>query len=784
MFTNMLWERTDDESFKGGVSLDDAISRNALTAKPEVTVDLNPSVFDFGKARWNIDRSTISWRDNAVNVGGLKIWHDDQFLEIDGVASASPLDSVKVSLAQIDVGYIFDILNINYVTFAGIATGDVVASGAMSKNPVAATDNLEIRQLSYNGAVLGDARFRSAWLNDEKEVSIRADILDSEGNPTTVDGGIWVGRDSLSFDIDTKRVPVEFLQPFMSAFAEDVTGYASGNAKLFGTFKNIDLTGRLLADPVSMKLSYTNVTYHGSDSVIFNPGRIEIPSFRLYDRNGRSALLSGELTHDYFHNARFNFRLTDANRLLSFDTNPKINPDWYGTIYGTGGAIVRGGPGLVSVSVDMSMVGNSAFTFVLNDRQAAEDYTFLTFSDRRKEEAEKLKTDTVSDILKSFRKQVEVAQDEPSTFRMDVRATVTPSTLMTLVMDPIAGDKITARGNGNIQIDYDTESDAMQMLGKYILEEGNYNFSLQDLILRDFTIRQGSSIAFNGDPMNAILDITASYRVNTNLSDLDKSFSTDRDLARTNVPVDAMLMVDGPMQHPDITFDIELPTLTQDVERKVKSIISTDDMMSRQIIYLLALNRFSTPEYMGGTSNGSEFASVASSTLSSQLSNMFGQLTDKFSLSPSFRSDKGDFSDLEVDVALTSRLLNNRLIINGNFGYRDKSTSQTTFVGDFDIEYLLRRGGNLRLKAYNHFNDQNYYLRQALTTQGLGIIYRKEFDNPFSIFRKRKGEKSRLEEEKKAEEAKEERQAGEARKTEEAGEAEEAVDAVEEQGAP
>ncbi|MDE6400924.1 MAG: translocation/assembly module TamB, partial [Muribaculaceae bacterium] len=204
----------------------------------------------------------------------------------------------------------------------------------------------------------------------------------------------------------------------------------------------------------------------------------------------------------------------------------------------------------------------------------------------------------------------------------------------------------------------------------------------------------------------------------------------------------AMLMVEGDMQHPDITFDIELPTLTQDVERKVKSIISTDDMMSRQIIYLLALNRFYTPEYMGSTSNGGEFASMASSTLSSQLSNMLGQLTDKFTVAPSFRSDKGDFSDLEVDVALSSRLLNNRLLINGNFGYRDRSTSQTTFVGDFDIEYLLSRSGNLRLKAYNHFNDQNYYLRQALTTQGLGVIYRKDFDNPFTFLRLRKKDDS------------------------------------------
>ncbi len=197
-------------------------------------------------------------------------------------------------------------------------------------------------------------------------------------------------------------------------------------------------------------------------------------------------------------------------------------------------------------------------------------------------------------------------------------------------------------------------------------------------------------------------------------------------------------MVDGDLQNPEISYDIKLPTLTSDVERKVKSIISTDDQMSRQIMYLLALNRFYTPEYMATSSNGGELASVASSTISSQITNILGQISDKWSIAPSFRSDKGDFSDTEVDLALSSRLLNNRLLINGNFGYRDRTTSQTTFVGDFDIEYLLNRSGNLRLKAYNHFNDQNYYLRSSLTTQGIGIIYRRDFDNPFTFLRRKK----------------------------------------------
>ncbi|MDE6056689.1 MAG: translocation/assembly module TamB domain-containing protein, partial [Muribaculaceae bacterium] len=159
-------------------------------------------------------------------------------------------------------------------------------------------------------------------------------------------------------------------------------------------------------------------------------------------------------------------------------------------------------------------------------------------------------------------------------------------------------------------------------------------------------------------------------------------------------------------------------------------------------IYLLALNRFYTPEYTDGNNSSelSGMSSMASSTISSQLSNILSQMTDKLSVAPSFRSDKGDFTDMEFDLALSSRLLNNRLLINGNFGYRDGETSNTQFIGDFDIEYLLNKNGNLRLKAYNHFNDQNYYLRSALTTQGVGVVFRRDFDRLFG--RKRKEEKT------------------------------------------
>ncbi|MDE7407306.1 MAG: translocation/assembly module TamB, partial [Muribaculaceae bacterium] len=215
---------------------------------------------------------------------------------------------------------------------------------------------------------------------------------------------------------------------------------------------------------------------------------------------------------------------------------------------------------------------------------------------------------------------------------------------------------------------------------------------------------------------------------------LDESFLTDKDLSRTSVPVNALLLVSGDIRQPDIKFDLEFPTMkNNDVYRKVKSIVSTDDMMNRQIIYLLAIGRFYTPDYMSGSNKDNEFVSVASSTISStissQLSNILGQLSNKFSVAPTVRSDRGDFSDVEVDVALSSTLLNNRLLLNGNLGYRDKTYNENSFIGDFDIEYLLNRTGTLRLKAYNRYNDQNYYLRTALTTQGIGVVLKRDFDS-------------------------------------------------------
>ena len=403
---------------------------------------------------------------------------------------------------------------------------------------------------------------------------------------------------------------------------------------------------------------------------------------------------------------------------------------------GNGWATVRGVPGTIDIDADISTAPGSSFTFVLSDAQQAYDYDFITFRDRNRHLKDSLNRDTTPEIVRALKERIarSEVQGPPSVYNMDISVDVQDNTQMNLIMDPLAGDRIRAYGSGRMRMTYGSSNDELRLFGTYTLARGSYNFTFQDIIIKEFNISEGSKISFDGNPYMARLDIKATYAANANLSDLDESFLSDKELKRTNVPVNALLYVTGDMRQPDISFGLDFPTVTSDIKRKVMSIVNTEEMMNRQIIYLLALNRFYTPEYMSAT-KGNELVSVASSTISSQLSNMLGQLSDKWSISPNFRSDRGDFSDVEVDLALSSHLLNNRLLLNGNFGYRDKSLNNNSFIGDFDIEYLLNRSGSIRLKAYNRYNDQNYYLRSALTTQGVGVVFKRDFDNIFSFLR-------------------------------------------------
>lgn len=732
------WVVNRKEMFKGDLSLSSSFSKDENN---NLTTDLtiNPSNLIFNDSVWTIQQAHIHHTKDQIIVDNFDVRHSDQFITIEGKASPSPEDVLCIDLRNVNLDYIFQTLEINNVTIGGDATGTFYASQLFSKTPVAYTNNLNVKGISYNSAVFGDAMLKAHWNNENQAVHIDADIAQANKENSQIYAKIYPIKEALDLKFVANKLNASFMNPFMSAFASDVQGKASGNAHLYGTFKNIDMTGDIFVEDFKFKINYTNVYYTASDSIRIRPGIIELNDIAIRDMNNNTGTLNGWLKHTYFKEAEFNFDITNTKNLLCYDINEHAGDTWYGHINGNGSAHIDGKPGVVNIKVDMTTSPKSNFTFVISDMVSASEYSFLTFRDKEAgtKKQETIVTDEPIEVVQFKEKQKKIEEASSSEFNIQIKVDVTPQALITLVMDPVGGDKIRGTGKGTLRLDYGSREDEVKMYGTYNIDEGSYNFTLQDIIIKDFKIRNNSSVSFNGDPMAAQLDIIAAYPVKANLSDLDESFLQDKDLNRTNVPVNALLYIKDEMTQPNISFGLEFPTLKQDAQSKVMSIISTDEMMKIQILYLLALNRFYTPEYMS-TTKGNELFSVASSTLSSQLSSMLGQISDNWTISPYLRSDLGDFSDVEVDVALSSTLLNNRLRLNGNFGYRDKSLNTNQFIGDFDIEYLLNPRGSWRLKAYNRYNDQNYYLKTALTTQGVGIMYRQDFDNMFAFLKKKK----------------------------------------------
>lgn len=707
-------------------------------------VHLNPGQITFGETLWNIMPSDVFIRKNDITVKRFRLMAGMESIGIEGKASKNPDDVLEVNLQSMHLIDIFETLQINKALIGGKATGQVFGSQLLTKEPIITAPLLTVDSISYNGCVLGDAKVNAGFDTDRKSFSLNADISQHNGCKTRIYGNIYAAESSLDITFDTNKVNIGFLKPFMSTWAKSIDGIASGRARLFGTFKNVDLEGDVLADSVNLGIDITNTTYTvKGDSLHMRPGKIAFNHITLHDHFGHTARLNGTLTHRYFHDASFNFNITDVDRMLVFDTSEHINPRWYGHIFGIGNASIIGKPGYVDIDVKMETAAGSWFKFALTDMVDADDYTFMTFRDRTKVVIvdSLIEIDNTPAIVKEMREKAKrggtATSNSDYNVRLDVQ--VEPDARITLVMDPMSGDNIKATGTGRLLMAYDSANEDFNIKGSYVINSGKYNFRMQDIIVREFNILKGSSIAFRGNPDDAELNIKASYFVpQANLADLDPSFSEDKDLTRRVVPVNAIIHATGDMRQPDIDYDLDFPGSPQDVQRRAMSVMGTAEMKQRQILYLLALNRFYTPDYMASTRSNNELLSVASSTVSSQIGNMLGSLSENWTVAPNLRSERGDFSDVEVDVALTSHLLNNRLIFNGNFGYRDPSMNTNQFVGDFDIEYLLNPAGTWRLKAYNRYNDQNYFLRSAATTQGVGIVYTRDFNNMFGFLKRKK----------------------------------------------
>lgn len=742
--TEVDWEIERDKHLDGKVKFDTRFMRQPLTDELNIIAKFTPSHLRFGTDHWSISPATIIYRPGYLAVENFALATQTQSIKIDGKCDSShPNERIKLSLDRLVLNRIFETLDINKVLVGGRATGDIFIQGLFGDDLAMYSNEIKVENIGYNYCTLGTGFLHAKWDNAKKGVHLDLSVLQDDDRTSYVDATIIPATEELDVNITADNIKAGFMKPFMDGFATDVEGKVSGKVKVFGTFSNVDLMGDIYTEDFGLKVKFTNTWYYAKGAVSLTPGKLTIVDIPVRDPEGNTALLNGYFKHRYFSDLEFGFNITEARDILALDVAPRKDPRWFGKVYGSGSVFIKGTPTEVDIDVNMKSSPLSTFTYSLASTMEATQYSFIRFRDKTPQNQVDtiMRQEVLPEAVIAYRDKVlqEKMQQKPNLiYNIAIQADITPAAKITIIMDPDDGDHIDAWGHGNLRITYTSIGEELKMYGTYSIDHGDYGFTMQDIIVKDFTINEGSSITFTGNPNRATLDLKASYTVRgANLTDLDKSFKDDPELSRTNVPVNAVLLVKGDIGHPDLDFDLEFPTLTSDIYRKVRAIVSTEEMMNQQIIYLLALNRFYTPEYMSAT-RGNELFSVASSTITSRISSMLGRLSENWSISPNIRSDRGDFSDVQLDVALSSNLLNNRLRLNGNFGYRDKSLNTTQFIGDFDLEYLINPAGTWRLKAYNRFNDQTYFLRTAKTTQGVGIMYQRDFDNILGIFRRNK----------------------------------------------
>lgn len=691
-----------------------------------IDIDVLPSQLTLNSAIWKMAKSHITIQDGTYAVDKFSVATEDrsQEISIDGKYSPkSTTDILQAELNNINLEYIFQTLAIDVLKFGGLATGKLYVSTVENK-PYANT-RLEISDFKFNGTPLGNLNLFSELDEETNKVVLDGLIVSKENKRTKVNGTIDPIKQGLSLFFDADSIDVSFLNAYTNVIFQNINGRGTGNIHLFGNFSDVTVEGKAFVQDGSLGINMLNTTYKFTDTIFMKKDLIYFNDIVLTDQYNNIAIASGKVAHDFFHDFKYQVDLS-ANNFLVYNTTKEHNPLFYGTVFGSGKGSIGGDEQAVDINISMrtedkTLVRMNFMEDIINE------YSFITYKDKGKSTDEAIPK-TALHTPNSFK--TSSGMDINMNFYIDA----TPDAVVELVMDPIGGDILRGSGSGALQFQWDMKSSPL-LFGTYNINRGSYNFTFQRILERRFTIEDGSNVQFRGDPFQATLDVSASYKVNASLNDLDRNLAQKS--GQTTIPVSCILNLTGPLRQPNVGLDIKFPAADAEIERQVKNLISTEDMINKQVAFLLLLSRFYKPDSNADTQDSSDLAVLASATLSNQLTKIVSQIDDRWELGTNIRYSNTNIenANTEIELMVGSRLLNDRLLINGNFGYRnDAYLGKEAMITDVDIEYLLNNAGTWRIKAYNHYNEKYYYLGREANTQGVGLVYKKDFDNLYDFF--------------------------------------------------
>ena len=707
-------------------------------------VVVKPSDLTIGDKTWLVKSSDIHYTPKHIDIREFTIAHDRQHIIVNGTASASKSDSLHIDLNGIDVRYVLDLVNFHPVDFDGSASGKaliVAPFGDMSAHA-----DLTVRDFLFERGRMGVLSANVNWNKQESQIDIDAIANDGDDARTIIKGYVSPKRDYIDLGIQADSTHIDFMHSFTESFISEIDGRAVGKVRLAGPLSTINLTGQLVVNGSAM-ISPLNCRYTlDNDTVTLVPDEIELKNAVIRDAYGNAGYVNGFIHHKHLTRLSYDLEVA-ADNLLAYDFRDFGNDTFYGTVFADGTVGIHGRSGYLRMDIDVTPRHGSTFVYNASTNDQISNQEFIkwndvtslipNFSPSLNNSSSSLIPNSSSLIPNSS----SLIPNSSSDMFINFNINCTPEATIRLLMDSRTNDYITMQGNGMLRATYYNKG-AFNLFGTYTLAHGTYGITIQNIIKKNFTFREGGTFVFGGNPYDATLNLQAIHTVNgVSLADLNVGNS----FTNNTIKVNCLMNIGGIARNPQVSFDLDMPTVSSDEKQMIRSVLNSEDELNQQVVYLLGIGRF----YPTGTNNSASreqsetslaMQSLLSGTISSQISSVLNTVikNDNWNFGANISTGDEGWNNAEYEGTVNGRLLNNRLLINGQFGYRDNvNTANTNFIGDFDIRYLLMPNGNLALKVYNQTNDR-YFTKSSLNTQGVGIIMKKDFRSIIDLFGKKK----------------------------------------------
>lgn len=723
LHTLLSFENNGKSNFSGIINTE-ANFYNNHHGMATANINIQPSTIAIGDSVWHVKPASINYYENHLTVNHLSVEHNKQHIIINGEATPNAHDTLTVDLHDVDVSYILNLINFHSVEFAGKATGLAHISSLFGKPDM--RGDLWVRDFKFEDGRMGILTANVALNHQKEQLDIDATAFDENDSRTYIHGYVSPQRNYIDLNIKANNTRGEFIESFCGSFMRNTNLRINGNVRVFGDLSEVNLEGNAIADG-SIDIKPLNTTYTlEACPVKLVPDEIRLANCNIMDRNGNRGVVNGAIYHKHLTRMTYDIGVT-ANNLLAYDFKTYGDQTFFGTVFATGDCRIKGKSGEVVIDAHATPQKGSFIEYNASSPESISNQSFIHWQDR---DSLKLAANTRNnEVEQDTESEIDIASD----IHLNLQIDCTPDATLRVLMDKQSGDYIALHGNGSIRATYFNKGD-FDMFGTYEVESGIYKLTIQNIIRRDFQFLPGGTIGFGGDPMDAILKLKAQYAVNgVSLSDLNvgKSFTSN------NIRVNCLMNITGTPIMPKVDFGLDLPTVSNDAKQMITQLINSEEGMNQQVLYLLAVGRFYSQNNNSNSSLTTQqqsrtslaMQSILSGTISQQLNTILNTVTknDNWNFGANISTGDEGWNNAEYEGLLSGRMLNNRLLFNGQFGYRDNANATTSFIGDFDLQYLIYPNGNLAVRVYNQTNDR-YFTKNSLNTQGLGIILKRDFN--------------------------------------------------------